>query len=80
MERVKRWKKLLAIFRHNGVGLNKGADMIYTFETKDEEEIKVVIIKNEKGEIQAKAVKGVTQEELESIISSLWLMLQPSKN
>jgi hypothetical protein len=54
--------------------------MIYTFETKDEEEIKVVIIKNEKGEIQAKAVKGVTQEELESIISSLWLMLQPSKN
>ena len=65
---------------YNGVGLNKGADMIYTFETKDEEEIKVVIIKNEKGEIQAKAVKGVTQEELESIISSLWLMLQPSKN
>lgn len=54
--------------------------MIYTFETEDNEEIKVVIVKNENGDIQAKAVKGVTQAELESIISSLWLMLQPSKN
>lgn len=54
--------------------------MICTIETKEDEEIKVIVIKKANGDIEAKATRGVTQEELENIIARLWTMLQPSKN
>ena len=57
--------------------------MIHTFEIEDNKEIKAIVYlrkEKDKEQYEVMAVKGVTQEELEKIISQIWMAINPSKN
>jgi len=57
--------------------------MIYTFDLEDNKKMKAIVYEREKENkkyYEIMAIRGVTIEELESIIAQLWSALEPINN